>query len=106
MIRDPEALFQDPEYASIEAFVEYLCDDDREFFDHIDLQALNRSLRVPVHSIKKALFDWGFSLLVREKEREFRGFDSNDHNRWYGNPCGGGSGWDSIVGMALTAPGQ
>lgn len=92
--------FNDPEYDSIEAFAEYLLDDEREEFTHLDLGCLNRRLGIPTRTIRVALEDFGFRLKIREKERSIRGFTANSHDRWAGNPCAGGSGWEQIPGFA------
>ena len=89
-----------PEYESIEEFVQYLLDEDRDWYDHRDLQALSYSLRLSSHKVRAQLDDWGLHLVRREPEREVRGYSSWDENRWQGNPCGGGSGWEQVAGFA------
>jgi hypothetical protein len=89
-----------PEYASIEEFVEYLLDEDREQYDHEDLQLLAYSLRTSLRKVRAELDSWGLTLKARPHEQEVRGFSSWDENRWQGNPCGGGSGWEQIAGIA------
>lgn len=89
-----------PEYESIEAFVEYLLDDERFEYDHEDLQALSASLRLSSHKVRRELDSWGLTLKRRPHEQEVRGFSSWDENRWQGNPCGGGTGYEQIAGFA------
>lgn len=89
-----------PEYETIEEFVEYLLDEDRFEYDHRDLQILSEHLRVSIPKVRAELDSWGLRLKERPHEREVRGFNSWDHNRWAGNPCKGGSGHDQIAGFA------
>lgn len=89
-----------PEYASIEDFVEYLLDDDRVSYTHRDLGLLSESLGLSVAKVRAALDSWGLKLAERPHEQEVRGFSSWDNNRWAGNPCGGGTGWEQISGFA------
>jgi len=88
-----------PEYESVETFVEFLLDDDRTEYDHEDLRALSYSLRQSPRKVRAELDSWGLTLKRREHEREVRGYSSWDENRWQGNPCGGGSGWEQIAGF-------
>lgn len=84
-----------PEYASIEDFVQYMMDDDRSEYDHEDLKALNYRLRKPLHEIKSELESYGLKLKHRESEKKGRGFQSPDHDRWFGpgsDPTHGGGG--------------
>lgn len=89
-----------PEYTSIEEFVEYMIDDEREEYDHEELGMLAYSLKLSVSKVRAVLADWGLRLTPRPKERNVRGINSWDHNRWAGNPCGGGSGWEQIIGFS------
>jgi hypothetical protein len=85
-----------PEYASIEDFVQFLIDDERDQFTHEDLQALNYRLRRPVKDIKEELQGWGFTLQLREPEKKVRGIQTPSHDRWFGPgsmPTHGGSGF-------------
>ena len=93
----------DDEFASIEDFVEYLCDDDRTSFDWRELNCLNARLRLTNRVIRRKLESWGLTLAERPHGRQHRGFRSNPHDRWYGPgscPSHGGSGWSEITGMA------
>lgn len=88
-----------PEYASIEDFVEYLLDEDRDSFGHEDLELLSYSLQLSIVKVRVELEGWGLKLSPRQKARTVRGYSSWDENRWEGNPCGGGSGWEQIAGF-------
>jgi len=84
-----------PEYKSIEDFVQYMMDDERDEYDHEDLKALNYRLRKPLHEIKSELESYGLKLKKREPEKKGRGFQSPDHDRWFGpgsDPTHGGGG--------------
>jgi hypothetical protein len=89
-----------PEYSSLEEFIEYMMDDEREEYTHEELGMLAYSLRLSVPKVRVLLLDWGLRLADRPKERHIRGYTSWDHNRWAGNPCGGGTGWEQILGFS------
>lgn len=89
-----------PEYASIEAFVEFLVDDDRDSYTSEELQELNFWLHRSVHELRAELAAWGLVLAERPSERKVRGFRSNPHDRWSAFPSHGGSGWSQITGLA------
>ena len=92
-----------PEYASLEAFVEYCLEDERETFDHVDLGELAFRLQRSRCAVRKDLEGYGLKLIVRAPEKRVRGFTSNPHDRWYGPgscPSHGGSGHEQINGFA------
>lgn len=93
-----------PEYESIEAFVEYCLEEERETYTHIDLQELTYSLRRSHQKVRKDLEEYGLRLVYREKETSVRGIhSSSDHDRWWGpgseRTCGG-SGHEQINGFS------
>ena len=90
----------DEEFSSVEALVEWLYDEEAEEFDHRHLLCLNVRLGRPLRALRRELEGYGLRLAKRPKERQARGFQSNPHNRWAGNPCAGGSGWEQITGFA------
>lgn len=90
----------DDEFESVEALVEFIVDDDGEMFDWRHLQCLNYRLGRGTQAIRRELESYGLTIADRPKDRRLRTFSSNPHNRWHGNPCGGGSGWSNIVGLA------
>lgn len=100
---DIELLQSYPEYSDIESFVSFLLEEERTTFNHMDLTVLNRNLHIPVFVIRNSLESYGFSLEKRAVVREVRTFSTNNHNRWAGNPCAGGSGSDQICGFAGRA---
>lgn len=93
----------DDEFASIEAFVEYLWDDDREEFDWRELNCLNARTQKTNRAIRRELESWDLKLAKRPHEKTHRGFRTSSHDRWFGPgscPTHGGSGWAQIIGQA------
>lgn len=95
-----QTLAREPEYQSIEDFVQFCMDDERTDFTHLELRALALNARQSGSKIRTALEAYGLSLRHREAHKTTRGFNSWDNNRWAGNPCGGGSGHEQIRGFA------
>lgn len=90
-----------PEYESIESFVQYVMDEEQDQFTHEDLGELAYGLQRSRNKVRADLESYGLKLAPRAFEkRGTRGFTANNHNRWDGNPCGGGSGWEQIAGFA------
>lgn len=92
-----------PEFESVEAFVEFLMDDEVEVFTAEDLQTLSASTQTSIKRLRAELEGWGLSLAHRPFERRVRGFTANPHDRWHGlGSCKthGGSGWEQINGFA------
>lgn len=89
----------DPEFESVTEFVEFLMDSEVFEFDHRQLLCLNARTGTPVQEIKAALLSIGFTQKPRAKVQSFRGFSSNPHNLYQGNPMCGGGGGASIYGM-------
>jgi hypothetical protein len=93
----------DPEFESVEAFVEFCLDDERDSFSAKDLQTLSVATQTSIKRLRAVLEGWGLKLAYREPERAVRGFTSNPHDRWYGpGSCRthGGTGWEQIVGFS------
>lgn len=88
-----------PEFSSIKAFIEFMHEDERTEFTHLDLSELSFALRrADVRGIRLELEAAGFQLARREHERHTRGFTTSSHDRWYGPgscPTHGGSGFDN-----------
>lgn len=92
-----------PEHETIEAFVEFCMDDERESFTHEDLGELAYALKRSRSKVRAELESYGLRLEARAPEKQVRGFTSNPHDRWYGpGACRthGGSGWEQIQGFA------
>jgi hypothetical protein len=93
----------DPEFASIDAFVDLLVDMEVSTFTHQHLNFLNYRLGQSTRLIRRELESWGLTLEERGKGRHVRGFDANDNDRWYGpgsSKSHGGSGHEQIQGFA------
>jgi len=96
---------EDPEFASVEDFVQFLLDDERDTYTHEELGALNFRTRMPIGAIRKELESYGLKLATREPEKQVRGFSSNSHDRWFGKgslPTHGGAGIDASTGRATV----
>lgn len=90
----------DDEFGSPDTFAEFLYDDERESYNHHELQCLwSRAGGLRIQQIKALLLTYGLTLENRSKERAHRGYRSNCHNRFAGNPMSGGGGGGSISGM-------
>lgn len=93
-----------PEYASIEAFVQHIIDDDRVEFSHEDLSALNYRTRLSVRVLRDTLESYGLILTIREPERHIRGFTTSSNDRFFGpgsDKMHGGAAYDSVQGGGL-----
>ena len=92
-----------PEMESVEAFAEYLLDDDRTEFTFDEAEGLAGALGFSVAApVIRELKGYGFAMAAREPERQVRGFRANSHDRWFGpGACRthGGSGWEQISGF-------
>ncbi len=101
---------EDPEYATVEDFVQFMLDDERgNTYTHEELAALNFRTRMPIGDIRKELEGYGFKLATRMPEKEVRGFTSNSHDRWHGKgsmPTHGGAGIDPQTGRATSGRGD
>jgi hypothetical protein len=95
----------DAEYSSIEDFVQFMLDDERDTYTHEELGALNFRTRTPVNAIRKELEGYGLTLANRPNEKKVRGFNSNSNDRWYGPgsmATHGGAGIDPTTGRATA----
>jgi hypothetical protein len=93
----------DPEdecYASVEAYVEEVEDDETPSFDWRVMACIAFNVRRPRHLIRLDLEGYGLRFVPRENQRSFHTVGDNRHDRWAGNPCAGGSGWEQIEGFA------
>lgn len=70
----------DPEFASVESFVEYLTDDERETFTVEELMELSASVRKTSRVLRADLESYGLRLEPRKEFGRVRGFSmtSND----------------------------
>lgn len=90
----------EPELASIEVFVQFCMDEERFTFTHLELRALCLNCQKSGSKVRADLEGYGLAINERKPAKEVRGFTANNHNRWNGNPCSGGSGQDQINGFA------
>jgi len=94
---------KDEEYGSVETLVEYLFDEELDYFTASQLQCLNFRLRVRTQLLKAELESYGLRFVGRPVVRRTRGFTANPHDRFYGpgsSPMHGGSGWEQVSGFA------
>lgn len=92
-----------PEYKNTDAFVQFLMDEDRLEFTHVDLRALGLNLRQPLAAIRAELESYGLKLANRQPEKRVRGFTTSSNDRWYGPgslKTHGGAGIDPKTGKA------
>lgn len=89
--KEPE---EEPEYESIEAFVEFLIDDERDTFTLADVQKLQVNLRRSPGKVIRDLEAFGLKYKGPTRQRTVRGFKSNPYTLYQGNPMAGGSGFD------------
>lgn len=92
-----------PEHMSVEAFGEFLLDEDRTEFRFDEVEAVAKAMRVHPYVVVRALEAIGFKSEGRPIVKRVRGFKSNSHDRWYGlgsSPTHGGSGWEQISGFS------
>ena len=73
-----------PEFASVEAFAQYMYDEDRTDFSHEDLHALGYRTRTRIDELRVALGAYGLRLGVREIPKPVRGFTTSSNDRWFG----------------------
>lgn len=86
---------QEPEYDSIEEFVEFCMDDDKKMFNLNDVQKLTRFTHMPNDRVIEELEDYGLTYSKPGHVKKVRGIGSNDHDRWSGpgsEKTHGGSG--------------
>lgn len=94
-----------PETDSIEAFAEFLLDDERDSFTFDEVSVLNTKLGIRRSDIVKELEGYGLTYEPRETEKRIRGFKTSSNDRWFGPgsmDSHGGSGADQICGFATT----
>jgi hypothetical protein len=95
-----EELAENPEYATVESFIQFCVDDERVAFTHIELRALALNTKTSGSKVRTELEAKGLGLQVREIPRKTRGFTANSHDRWVNSGNHGGSGGDQILGFA------
>jgi len=99
----------DPEFDSIETFVQHLLDDERETYTHEELTALNFRTHMPINAIRKELEGYGLTLANRPNVKRTRGFSTSSNDRWFGPGSAathGGAGIDPQTGRATSGRGD
>jgi tRNA U34 5-methylaminomethyl-2-thiouridine-forming methyltransferase MnmC len=97
--RDPKQLAEFPEYESVDAFIESkFADEDFDVYVW-EVEALSYATKTSALTIRKRLTDEGFNMVRREASGPRRGYTAWDNNRWAGNECKGGSGYEQINGF-------
>ena len=94
----------EPELESVEAFVEFLVDNEREDFTFSEAEVLAKALghSTPALVIRD-LKGYGLKMTPREPAKRVRGFTTSSHDRFFGpgsSPMHGGSGWEQIAGFS------
>jgi len=79
---DPEA----PEYASVAALAEDLLDNDELEFTHNQMACVNYRTGIVTARIRRELDELGFTLKLRTREKTFRTFSTNPHDRFSSDP--------------------
>ena len=92
----------DEEFASVEAFIDYLVDDDRTEFTHFEVMCVNSRTGVQAPVIKALLESYGLAQKHRSFEKAVRGVTSNPNAGRFDGMHGGGGG-SSIQHMAGSA---
>lgn len=94
---------REPEFDSVESFVQFCMDDERVSFDHEDLGELAFNLKRARNKVRAELESYGLKLAERAFVKRTRGFTTSSNDRWWGpgsSPSHGGSGWEQINGFA------
>lgn len=91
-----------PEYKSLQAFVEFLVDDERNSFLPGEAQAVAENAKTTLAVVVAALKDWGFEQKFNPPKREVRGFSSNPNGTFpfAANPTFTTPGGSNISGFA------
>jgi hypothetical protein len=98
--KEPEGLETLPEYASVEEFVTFCMDDERNTYTSEELRCVSHNMRRTTEKVRAELTSYGLTLKGTPKEKVTRGILSNSHNLYQGNPMSGGSGVSSNGGGA------
>lgn len=92
----------EPEFESVEAFAEFLTDDERTTFVPGEAQKVAEATGMPMRAVVDALKALGFTPKAQEAVKQTRGYTSNNHDRysekngWVGG-CGIGNASRQMV---------
>jgi hypothetical protein len=91
-----------PEYASVEALVQFLMDDDRTSFFPGEAQAVSIATKTHMVKVTEELKGYGFTVMAAEVVKNTRGFNSNPNGThpFQANPTFTTSGSSNILGFA------
>ena len=93
-------MVKSPEFASVLAFVQWCCDDERSEFSHEDLTQLNWQTGARMGDLRKELEGYGLKLAARAFEKRVRGFTTSSNDRWFGPgslKTHGGAAYDGMM---------
>jgi len=93
----------EPEYASVEDFVDYLLDDERTVFTLSEVAKVASATGWTNRAVIDELKSYGLTYREPQFGRRVRGFQSCDNDRFFGpgaEKMHGGSGWEQVNGFA------
>lgn len=74
-----------PEFASLQAFYQFMRDEERTTYTVEEIQALNYRTHLTQEELRQQLENEGFSLQKRDVPKpQPRGFTTSNNDRWYG----------------------
>ena len=85
---------REPEYASLEAFISFLNDDERNTFTPGEAHKVAANSRARVADLIEKLKKAGFTPAVKAEAKDVRGVNSNPHDRFTAK-----NGWVSGTGI-------
>jgi len=88
---------------TVEELAEDIIDDGRESFTFAEADGLAETLKVTTAKVIRELKSYGLAYEGRPAEKRVRGFTTSSNDRYFGNPCAGGSGWEQVTGFAGRA---
>lgn len=95
---------ESPEYASVEAFGEFLLDEGRTEFSFKEAETLAEGVgHSTTFYVIRALKVYGFTMSERAEPKRVRGMKTSSNDRWFGpgsSKSHGGSGGEQISGFA------
>lgn len=71
-----------PEFATVETFVQFLLDDERDTFTPGEAQKIAEATRRPMTEIVEELKSYGLKVSIKHKQAEGRGINSNNHDKY------------------------
>ena len=93
-----EEVFE-PEYSTLETFIEYLLQEGETQYSAEQLEKLSRYLKKSSLKVSRELKTYGLSCKPRDNEKIIRGYRSVE-NKWKDCPSSACSGGNAIIGIA------